>query len=75
MFIQTEQTPNPASLKFLPGCEVMVKGTAEFSSSDSAAASRRKSISIATERASVATASTGRSLCASSDRLSALRAT
>ncbi len=30
MFIQTEQTPNPASLKFLPGCEVMVKGTAEF---------------------------------------------
>lgn len=32
MFIQTEQTPNPASLKFLPGCEVMLKGTAEFSS-------------------------------------------
>ena len=30
MFIQTEQTPNPASLKFLPGCEVMVSGTAEF---------------------------------------------
>lgn len=30
MFIQTEQTPNPASLKFLPGCEVMTKGTAEF---------------------------------------------
>jgi Fe-S cluster biogenesis protein NfuA len=30
MFIQTEQTPNPASLKFLPGCEVMVRGTAEF---------------------------------------------
>lgn len=30
MFIQTEQTPNPASLKFLPGCEVMVAGTAEF---------------------------------------------
>ena len=27
MFIQTEQTPNPASLKFLPGCEVMVRGT------------------------------------------------
>jgi Fe-S cluster biogenesis protein NfuA len=32
MFIQTEQTPNPASLKFLPGCEVMLRGTAEFSS-------------------------------------------
>jgi len=30
MFIQTEQTPNPASLKFLPGCEVMIAGTAEF---------------------------------------------
>lgn len=30
MFIQTEQTPNPASLKFLPGCEVMVRGTADF---------------------------------------------
>ncbi len=30
MFIQTEQTPNPSSLKFLPGCEVMVRGTAEF---------------------------------------------
>lgn len=36
MFIQTEQTPNPASLKFLPGCEVMVKGIAEFK--DAAAA-------------------------------------
>lgn len=30
MFIQTEQTPNPASLKFLPGCEVLGSGTAEF---------------------------------------------
>ncbi len=30
MFIQTEQTPNPASLKFAPGCQVMVRGTAEF---------------------------------------------
>lgn len=30
MFIQTEQTPNPASLKFLPGCEVMINGTAEL---------------------------------------------
>ena len=33
MFIQTEQTPNPASLKFLPGCEVMLRGTAEFKNS------------------------------------------
>ena len=30
MFIQTEQTPNPASLKFLPGCAVMPSGTANF---------------------------------------------
>lgn len=38
MFIQTEQTPNPASLKFLPGCEVMLQGTAEFTSLDAARA-------------------------------------
>ena len=30
MFIQTEQTPNPATLKFLPGCTVMETGTANF---------------------------------------------
>ena len=30
MFIQTEETPNPASLKFLPGVIVMDKGTAEL---------------------------------------------
>jgi Fe-S cluster biogenesis protein NfuA len=30
MFIQTEQTPNPATLKFLPGRQVMPAGTAEF---------------------------------------------
>jgi Fe-S cluster biogenesis protein NfuA len=30
MFIQTEQTPNPATLKFLPGCTVMESGTANF---------------------------------------------
>ena len=27
MFIQTEQTPNPATLKFLPGRAVMPSGT------------------------------------------------
>ena len=37
MFIQTEQTPNPATLKFLPGCAVMVEATAFFESVDSAA--------------------------------------
>ena len=30
MFIQTEATPNPATLKFLPGREVLGNGTAEF---------------------------------------------
>src|SRR5690606_26938466 len=30
MFIQTEATPNPATLKFLPGKVVMEKGTADF---------------------------------------------
>jgi len=30
MFIQTEQTPNPATLKFLPGKTVMGEGVAEF---------------------------------------------
>jgi Fe-S cluster biogenesis protein NfuA len=37
MFIQTEATPNPASLKFLPGREVLGAGTAEFRSPDEAA--------------------------------------
>ena len=36
MFIETEQTPNPQSLKFLPGCEVMLSGTAEFTSPEQA---------------------------------------
>jgi Fe-S cluster biogenesis protein NfuA len=36
MFIQTEQTPNPATLKFLPGRDVMGTGTADFSSLDDA---------------------------------------
>ena len=30
MFIETEGTPNPATLKFLPGREVMAAGTADF---------------------------------------------
>ena len=36
MFIQTEITPNPASLKFLPGRVVMEKGTADFRSVEEA---------------------------------------
>jgi Fe-S cluster biogenesis protein NfuA len=38
MFIQTEQTPNPATLKFLPGCAVMSSGTANFTDPSAAAA-------------------------------------
>jgi len=36
MFIQTESTPNPATLKFLPGQTVLEAGTADFPSSDAA---------------------------------------
>jgi Fe-S cluster biogenesis protein NfuA len=36
MFIQTESTPNPATLKFLPGQTVLEAGTADFPSVDSA---------------------------------------
>jgi Fe-S cluster biogenesis protein NfuA len=39
MFIETETTPNPATLKFLPGQEVMATGTHDFASEDEAAAS------------------------------------
>jgi len=39
MFIQTEQTPNPATLKFLPGCAVMESGTANFTDPRSASRS------------------------------------
>ena len=34
MFIQTEQTPNPQTLKFLPGKVVMEEGTAFFQNID-----------------------------------------
>jgi Fe-S cluster biogenesis protein NfuA len=36
MFIQTEQTPNPATLKFLPGRLVMSSGTANFTTPEAA---------------------------------------
>ncbi len=36
MFIQTEQTPNPATLKFLPGEAVLESGTADFSNLEQA---------------------------------------
>jgi Fe-S cluster biogenesis protein NfuA len=44
MFIQTEDTPNPETLKFIPGSIILETGTADFSSkeltSDSPLASR-----------------------------------
>jgi Fe-S cluster biogenesis protein NfuA len=40
MFIQTEATPNPATLKFLPGREVAPAQPLEFSSRDEAARSQ-----------------------------------
>ena len=36
MDIQTEVTPNPSSLKFLPGKIVMAKGTADFRNAEAA---------------------------------------
>ncbi len=39
MFIQTESTPNPATLKFLPGQTVLEIGTADFPSAEAAATS------------------------------------
>ena len=34
MFIQTEDTPNPETLKFIPGSIILKTGTADFSSKD-----------------------------------------
>ena len=39
MFIETETTPNPATLKFLPGQRVMPAGTRDFASPEDAEAS------------------------------------
>jgi Fe-S cluster biogenesis protein NfuA len=36
MFIQTEQTPNPATLKFLPGRTVLERGTVDMPDAESA---------------------------------------
>lgn len=38
MFIQTEQTPNPATLKFVPGQTVLGDGTADFTAAEDAQA-------------------------------------
>ena len=39
MFIQTEPTPNPSTLKFLPGRQVLSSGTADYRSSTEAGSS------------------------------------
>lgn len=39
MFIQTEATPNPATMKFVPGKTVLAGGTAEFRKRSEASAS------------------------------------
>lgn len=39
MLIETEKTPNPSTLKFLPGRKVMTAGTRDFASVDEAEAS------------------------------------
>ena len=36
MFIQTEETPNPATLKFMPGRNVLPEGTRDFRDPDEA---------------------------------------
>ncbi len=36
MFIQTEATPNPATMKFLPGFTVMAEGSVNFPQADAA---------------------------------------
>ena len=40
MFIQVQETPNPDTLKFLPGQDVMSSGTAEFKSIEQAQSSQ-----------------------------------
>ena len=39
MFIQTEETPNPATLKFVPGCPVTGGGPVDFPTAETAARS------------------------------------
>ena len=44
MFIQTEDTPNPNTLKFFPGIIVMQEGTAEFTNKDNSYSSQLASL-------------------------------
>ncbi|MGY6535423.1 MAG: NifU family protein [Pararhodobacter sp.] len=49
MFIQTESTPNPATLKFLPGQDVLPGSTADFTDAEAATISPLASAVFATE--------------------------
>ena len=40
MFIQTELTPNPSTLKFIPETHVLESGTFEFRNKEEASASK-----------------------------------
>ena len=44
MFIQTEETPNPNTLKFIPGVQVLQSGTVEFKDNVSARTSNLASL-------------------------------
>ena len=44
MFIQTEETPNPNTLKFIPGVQVLKEGTVEFKDNVSAKSSNLASL-------------------------------
>ena len=44
MFIQTEETPNPNTLKFIPGVQVLKEGTVEFKDNISARSSNLASL-------------------------------
>lgn len=39
MFIQVQETPNPNSLKFVPGVQIMESGTVNFESAQDAGSS------------------------------------
>ena len=44
MFIQTEETPNPNTLKFIPGVQVLKEDTVEFKDKVSARSSNLASL-------------------------------
>lgn len=52
MFIQTEKTPNPETLKFLPGQQVLAAGSADFADQAAAEASPLAEAIFAVEQVS-----------------------